>query len=260
MEQIENGPYSYKYPRPSVTTDCVVFGYDSDGLRILLIERGIEPFKGKWALPGGFMQMNETLEECARRELQEETGLKLEYLEQFFSFSDVNRDPRGRVVTVAFLALVKTQDVVGGDDATRAVWFSLSNMPPLAFDHEEIYRMALAKLRERIYFEPVGFDLLPTEFTMTELQHLYEEILDTKFDRRNFYKKMTSSQIVETVDEPMREITNLSDTLSGVEDALCDSFMEQKAKKTVAGRIPFKYIFNRKRYEELKKDGGKLEF
>lgn len=243
---MENGSYTYKYPRPSVTTDCVVFGFDSDGLRILLIERGIEPFKGKWALPGGFMQMNETLEECARRELHEETSLKLEYLEQFHSFSSVDRDPRGRVVTVAFLALVKTQNVVGGDDAARAKWFSLSEMPQLAFDHEEICKMALMKLRERIYFEPVGFDLLPKEFTMSELQHLYEEILDTKFDRRNFYKKMTTLDVV-------KEVHNDEDNKSKADSG-------QKIKKNTVGRTPFKYIFNRKRYDELKKDGGKLEF
>lgn len=245
METMEQGPYTYKYPRPSVTTDCVVFGYDGDqGLRILLIERGIEPFKGKWALPGGFIKMNETLEDCARRELQEETSLKLEYLEQFHAFSTVDRDPRGRVVTVAFLALVKTQEVVGGDDAARAQWFSLSNMPPLAFDHEEIYKKALEILRERIYFEPVGFDLLPNEFTMPELQHLYEEILGTQFDRRNFYKKMTSLDVVQEVHT----------------DAKTDSVSEKEPKKNPVGRSPFKYIFNKKRYEELKKDGGKFEF
>ncbi len=243
MKTMENGPYTYEYPRPSVTTDCVVFGYDgNEGLRILLIERGIEPFKGKWALPGGFMKMNETLEQCARRELQEETGLQLEYLEQFCAFSGIERDPRGRVVTIAFLALVKTQDVVGGDDAARAKWFSLSELPPLAFDHEEIYKMALKNLRERIYFEPVGFDLLPREFTMPELQHLYEEILGTTFDRRNFYKKMTTLDIV-------TEVHNEE-----------DGSVESVPRKNSVGRSPFKYIFNKKRYEELKKDGGKFEF
>ena len=128
--------YSYKYPHPSVTTDCVIFGFDGTKLQVLLVERGIEPYKGHWAFPGGFIKMDESCEEGALRELQEETGLTGAYIEQFHTFSDPDRDPRERVVTVAFYALVRIQDVKGGDDASRAAWFALDAVPGLAFDHD----------------------------------------------------------------------------------------------------------------------------
>ena len=165
--------FCYKYPHPSVTADCVIFGFDGVSIKVLLIQRGIEPFKGKWAFPGGFMKIDETAEECARRELEEETGLKNASVEQFHTFSDVNRDPRERVITVAHYALVRLSEVKGGDDAASAKWFELETIPSLAFDHDRILRMALSRLKERICFEPIGFELLPEVFTMTELQNLY---------------------------------------------------------------------------------------
>jgi len=137
--------YSYKYPRPALTTDCIIFGFDQNELKVLLIERGIEPYKSKWALPGGFVKMNETTEEGAKRELYEETGLKNIFIEQLFTFSDVNRDPRGRVISVAYFSLVNLNNYKpkAGDDANKAQWFSIKNIPSLAFDHEKILRMAL---------------------------------------------------------------------------------------------------------------------
>lgn len=225
--------YSYRYPRPAVTADCVIFGFDGVGIKVLLIQRGIEPFKGKWALPGGFMNMNETVEECAKRELEEETGLKNAVVEQFYTFSDVNRDPRERVITVAHYALVRLADVKGGDDAASARWFSMNEIPSLAFDHDRILRMAVNRLKERICFEPIGFELLPQVFTMTELQNLYEAILEVKFDRRNFYNKMLKLGIL-TEAEPR--------------------------PANASRRTPSKYRFNAEKYTELKQKGFRLEF
>lgn len=225
--------YSYKYPRPSVTADCVIFGFDGVAIKVLLIQRGIEPFKGKCAFPGGFMKLDETAEECAKRELEEETGLKNVSVEQFYTFSEVNRDPRERIITVAHYALVKLSEVRGGDDAASAKWFALNEVPCLAFDHDRILRMALSRLKERICFEPVGFELLPDVFTMTELQNLYEAILEVKFDRRNFYNKMLKLGIL-TEAEPR--------------------------PANASRRTPSKYCFNAEKYAELKQKGFRLEF
>ena len=127
------GTYTYEYPRPAVTTDCVIFGYDGRDLKVFLIERGIEPFKGRWAFPGGFLNMDEDAITGAKRELKEETGLEDAFIEQFHTFSEVGRDPRGRVITIAHYALVRTQEVTGGDDAAQARWFSIPEVPPLAY-------------------------------------------------------------------------------------------------------------------------------
>ena len=199
--ETKKGTYTYEYPHPSVTTDCVIFGFDGTKLRVLLVERGIEPFKGRWAFPGGFLKMDESAETGALRELQEETGLEGAYIKQFHTFSDPHRDPRERVLTVAYYALVRMQDVKGGDDAAKAEWFALDEVPSLAFDHDLILRVALKELRKQIHFEPIGFELLPKKFTIKELQLLYEAILDVKFDRRNFYNKMMHLEILTQLDE-----------------------------------------------------------
>ena len=225
--------FCYKYPHPSVTADCVIFGFDGVSIMVLLIQRGIEPFKDKWALPGGFMKIDETAEECARRELEEETGLKNTAVEQFYTFSDVNRDPRERVITVAHYALVKLSEVKGGDDAASAKWFELETIPSLAFDHDRILRMALSRLKERICFEPIGFELLPEVFTMTELQNLYEAILEVKFDRRNFYNKMLKIGILS---------------------------LAEPRPANASRRTPSKYRFYAEKYAELKQKGFRLEF
>jgi len=188
--------YTYEYPRPALTADAVVISFNGKSLEILLIQRGIEPYKGCWALPGGFMKMDETIEQCTERELEEETSLKGVYLKQFGCFSTVDRDPRGRVVTVASYALVRKSAVKGGDDAMDARWFEMEMLPDLAFDHHIIIDKAMERLKEDIHFRPVGFQLLEETFTMPELQHIYEAILNKSFDRRNFAKKMLSTQIV----------------------------------------------------------------
>lgn len=196
-----DGMFAYGYPRAAMTTDSVIFGFDGQQLNVLLIRRGIEPYKGSWAFPGGFLRMEETVEECARRELYEETGYEQPYMEQFGVFSAVDRDPRWRVVTVGFYALVPMKEVQGGDDAAEARWFPINQMPTLAFDHADIFEAALRRLREDVYFRPIGFELLPKKFTVPQLQRLYEAILGVQFDRRNFMKKMMSTDILEDTGE-----------------------------------------------------------
>ena len=194
-----DGPYTYKYPHPALTVDCVVFGFDGESLKLLLIERGLEPYKGMWALPGGFMRINETLERAAMRELREETGVTDVYLDQFHVFSTLNRDPRERVVTVAFIALVRTSEyqLIAGDDAANAQWFDENRLPPLAFDHGEIIIAARQYLRQAIKMRPIAFTLLNEEFTVTELQKVYEAINGVKYDRRNFQRKLMQADILE---------------------------------------------------------------
>lgn len=225
--------YCYRYPHPAVTTDCVIFGFDGAELNVLLVKRGIEPYKGKWAMPGGFLKPDEPAHECARRELREETGLEQAYMEQFHTYSTPDRDPRERVITIAYLALVKIQDVHGGDDAADARWFPVSRVPQLAFDHDVILRDALSRLRERIHFHPIGYDLLPQKFTVKELQTLYEGILDIRFDRRNFAKKMFHLELLNEIDETAKPPT------------------KREAKL---------YTFNLDKYNEFKQRGFRLEF
>ena len=193
--------YTYNYPHPAVTTDCVVFGFDGKELLILLIERGLEPYKGMWAFPGGFLRMDETAEECARRELKEETGLELTKVRELGTFSGVNRDPRERVISIAFYSLARHSVVRGGDDASKARWWAVDDVPQLAFDHDYILRQAMKRIRQDIHFEPVGFDLLDEQFTIAELQRLYESILGVHFDRRNFYRKILQTGVLQEVEE-----------------------------------------------------------
>ncbi len=237
---MEKQKYTYDYPHPSVTTDCVIFGFDGRDLNILLVERGIEPFKGHWALPGGFLKMNETVEECAKRELFEETNVRKVYLEQFHIFSSVDRDPRERVLTVAFYALVKQSDyeVIGGDDAVQAQWFEQNELPPLAFDHEEIIAMAKNCLREKLRSKPIAFKLLNDKFSITELQRLYEVIIGTKFDRRNFYRKALSTGLL--ADEGLSEKVqaNRHPQLYSFKEKEYEACYEQDENK---GRFPFDF-------------------
>src|SRR5881628_2253685 len=169
--------FSYKYPRAALTVDCVVFAFDEGELKVLLIERALEPFRGKWALPGGFVRVDETLDEAARRELEEEGGLRNVFLEQLYTFGRVDRDPRERVVSVAYYALVNLagHDINATTDATDAKWFAVGDTPRLAFDHDEILEMAVARLQGKVRYEPIGFELLPEKFTLSQMQRLYEK-------------------------------------------------------------------------------------
>ena len=193
-----------KYERPSVTVDVVIFSILDEELKVLLIKRKSWPFEGMWAIPGGFVHMDESLETAAYRELAEETNVKREqvYLEQLYTFGAPKRDPRTRVITVAYFALVSADqiDPRAADDAEDVSWFSVYDLPPLAFDHADILDYALTRLRYKLEYSAVGFQLLPEKFTLRELQDAYEIILGTKLDKGNFRSKLRKTQVVEKVD------------------------------------------------------------
>lgn len=193
-----------EWPRIDLTVDAVVFGYDpNDGISVLLIKRKYEPFKDHWAIPGGFVEKGESLEHAVQRELEEETGVVVNYLEQLYTFGDPDRDPRKRVVTVAFYGLVKPETFTlhAADDATDVEWFNVNQLPELAFDHAKILDMALFRLRNKISYEPVGFELLDEKFPFSELHKLYETLYGTAIDRRNFKKKFLKLGILKEHNE-----------------------------------------------------------
>jgi 8-oxo-dGTP diphosphatase len=227
-------PHSYQFARPALTVDVVVFALDEEDLKVMLIQRDIEPFAGQWALPGGFVRVGESLSEAARRELQEETSLKDIFLEQLYTFGDLDRDPRERVVTVAYYALVNLagHDVLASTDARNAAWFSMSALPKLAFDHELILNTAHERLRGKVRYQPIGFELLPEKFTLRQLQHLYEAILDRELDKRNFRKKVLAMEIVQETKD---------------------------IEKDVAHRAARLFRFDKRRYDRLTKQGFNFE-
>ena len=268
-------PYQYKYEHMAVTTDCVIFTYEDWTLKVLLVRRGMDPFKGEWAFPGGFLKLDETAKEGALRELWEETALETSAIRELGVFSDVNRDPRERVITIAYYALIKPSEVIGGDDAEEAAWFPLDKLPQLAFDHQKIFDAAMERLRRDIHFEPVGFDLLDDTFTIPDLQRLYEIILGTKFDRRNFQRKVLASGILEEVpreEEPVIEtceapmpmmMADMECDLAEPEVARYSSIITEdlphKPKKR-PGRIASLFRLNKEKYDAMKEEGDKYEF
>ena len=203
-------PHTYEFARAALAVDCVVFGLARDGLKVLLIERAIEPFRGSWALPGGFVRVDETLDQAAERELVEEAGVRVSYLEQLYTFGAVDRDPRERVVSVAYYALVNpaVHAPAADTDAARAAWFSANALPKLAFDHASIVLVATTRLRAKVRYRPIGFGLLPEAFTLTELQTVYEKILGRPLDKRNFRKKILSYGFVEPTDERQTRVAH----------------------------------------------------
>lgn len=200
--------YQYEFARPGLTVDCVIFGLDlkAEELNVVLIERDLEPFAGKWALPGGFVREGETLEEAARRELVEEAGISEVYLEQLYTFGDKGRDPRGWVVSVGYYALVAPEKhtLVATTDARRAEWHNVKKLPELAFDHRKIVEVAMNRLRGKLTYAPIGIELVPRKFTVRQLQKVYEIVLDKALDNRNFRKKIFGLKVLQELEEKRR--------------------------------------------------------
>jgi 8-oxo-dGTP diphosphatase len=190
--------YSYTYPHPAVTTDIVIFTLEDDLLKVLLIERANDPYKGSWALPGGFIEINEDLEDAALRELKEETGVTGVYLEQLYTFGQPNRDPRERVISVAYYALVPVDGlkIPPNSDAKKVAWFPCTDLPELAFDHARIIELARSRLAAKIDYSTIALHFMPNEFTLGELQRVYEAIMGMPLDKRNFRKRVIAFDCV----------------------------------------------------------------
>lgn len=200
-------PYTYQHPHAAVTVDITVFTVRNDELNVLLIKRADEPYQGEWALPGGFVHMDESLEQAAERELVEETGVSGVYLEQLYSFGDPGRDPRERVVTIAYYALIPSDTVKlrAATDAEGVAWFSVDKLPELAFDHHDILETAMDRLAAKVEYSTVALQLMPKAFTLTELQHLYELATRQPIDKRNFRKRILALDVIEPTGEEKRE-------------------------------------------------------
>lgn len=220
-----------------VAVDAIVFGYSREtAVSVLLVKRKYAPYKNSWALPGGFVLEHESLEDAVNRELQEETGIKVNYLEQLYSFGEPERDPRQRIISIAYFALVKNSlftKLQASTDAEEAAWFSINKLPALAFDHKKILNTAVERIRAKIRYQPIGFELLDKKFPFADLEKLYSALLDKDIDRRNFTKKILSLGLLDDTGE-------LSATPG-------------------AGRPSKIYQFNKKRYEQLLKEGVNFE-
>jgi 8-oxo-dGTP diphosphatase len=230
--------FPYFAPMPiQLAVDAIVFGYSkTDGVSVLLIRRKYPPYQEFWALPGGFVQPRESLEAAVRRELEEETGIKVQYLEQLYTFGEPQRDPRQRVISVAYFALVKSshyQVIRASTDAEDVQWFSIKKLPKLAFDHKAIVQTAIERVRAKIRYQPIGFELLDKKFPFSDLEKLYATLLDRDIDRRNFAKKMLALDMLDETDE--------------------------WAKPEGKGRPSKMFQFNKKRYTELLKQGISFE-
>tara|TARA_R110002096_G_scaffold3025_2_gene15468 strand:- start:3887 stop:4555 length:669 start_codon:yes stop_codon:yes gene_type:complete len=199
--------YEYEYPHPAVTVDVVIFTVRNDELKVLLIKRALEPFNGQWALPGGFVEMEESLLDAAKRELREETGVAAAYLEQLYTFGEPKRDPRERVISVAYYALMPSDalEIKAASDAEGVGWFGIDDLPRLAFDHPKILEMALQRLAAKLDYSTIAFQLMPEEFTMPELRHLYELITREELDARNFAKRILALNVIEPTGRDKRE-------------------------------------------------------
>jgi len=221
--------FTYEHARPAVAVDCVVFGFDEGDLKVLLVQRGRAPFKDRWALPGGFVGEHESLDEAALRELGEETGQRDLFLEQLYTFGRVDRDPRERVISVAYYALANLQgrNLAPATDAANAAWFTLADIPELAFDHGQILETALTRLKGKVHYQPIGFELLPEKFKLSQLQHLYEVILSRQLDKRNFRKKILKMKILEALDETEKDVSHRAARLYRFDRKKVAAWLEQ---------------------------------
>jgi ADP-ribose pyrophosphatase YjhB (NUDIX family) len=221
-----------KHERILVAVDCIIFGFDGNKLQALLIKRGFEPEKGKWSLMGGFVGQHESAEEAAARVLYQLTGMKNIYMEQLSCFSDVNRDTAGRVISIAFFALINKRDYSTQLELEHeAKWFPLNEVPKLIFDHNKMLDSARKRLQEKVVHHPIGFELLPTKFTLPQLQSLYEAIYETPLDKRNFTKKVLSLGILNKLAEKEKETSR---------------------------KGAFYYVFDSDRYSKLQANGVKF--
>lgn len=204
------GNFCYEHPHPAVTTDVVLFTLREQRLKLLLIERAAPPFAGSWALPGGFLEIGEDLEACARRELEEETGISDLCLEQLYTFGRPDRDPRERVISVIYHALVPAERLHprAGSDAAQTSWFALDALPRLAFDHEEVIRMAHRRLLAKLEYPAIAFQFLPRTFTLRELQHVYETLRGEPVEKRAFRKWVLALNQIEETGELRRAGTH----------------------------------------------------
>ncbi|MDE3237089.1 MAG: NUDIX hydrolase [Bacteroidota bacterium] len=212
-----------------IAVDCIIFGFDGKEIKALLVKRALEPELGKWSLMGGFVQKNESVDDASYRVLAQLTGLSSIYMEQLYCFGDVDRDPGGRVISIAYFALIKI------DDYSEALmklhgtkWFSLSKIPQLVFDHKQMIRLAKERLQQKVTNHPIGFALLPDKFTLQQLQALYEAIYETTLDKRNFTRKILSLNILRKLNEKEKESSR---------------------------KGAFYYVFDKKKYEKLDKEG-----
>lgn len=215
-----------------IAVDCIIFGFDGNDLQVLLIKRGFEPGLGQWSLMGGFVKANESADEGAIRILDLLTGLTKIYMEQLYSFTDISRDPADRVVSIAYFALIKIDDYSPELlEAHNASWVNIKKVPPMIFDHKKMIEMAKERLRQKVAAYPIGFQLLPEKFTLSQLQHLYEAIYETTFDKRNFLRKILSIGVLKKLDEKEKQLSK---------------------------RGSFYYKFDHKKYQQLEKEGIKF--
>ncbi len=220
------------HDRLLVAIDCIIFGFDGNQLQALLIKRGFEPEKGKWSLMGGFTNQDESTDEAAVRVLHQLTGMNNIYMEQLYCFSDVNRDPAGRVISIAYFALINIADYSEQlQFEHEAKWFPLNKIPDLIFDHKKMVALAKERLQQKVANHPIGFELLPEKFTLPQLQSLYEAIYESPLDKRNFTRKILSLEILNRLNEK-----NKSSSRKGA----------------------FYYVFDKNKYQELNHDGVKF--
>lgn len=220
------------HDRLLVAIDCIIFGFDGNQLQALLIKRGFEPEKGKWSLMGGFTNQDESTDEAAVRVLHQLTGMKNIYMEQLYCFSEVNRDPAGRVISIAYFALINIEDYNEQMQFEHeAKWFPLNKIPDLIFDHKEMVALAKERLQQKVANHPIGFELLPEKFTLPQLQSLYEAIYESPLDKRNFTRKILSLEILNRLNEK---------------------------NKLSSRKGAFYYVFDKKKYKELNHDGVKF--